>query len=203
MIARKFMMTAIAVSTLLWRVLHLLPEASAAEQSSALIADGTGKALRLWYNEPAPDSDAGWVNRSIPMGNGYMGVNVFGGTTSERIQITENSLYDSAEGRGLRRGGLNNFAEVYLDFGHNNTSNYERDLNLSEGVSHVKYTARRRGVLEGVFHKLPRQGDGDPSERVEGGGVVVHTAPHHPLFGLLANPDPSWRRATRSRSPVS
>ena len=98
------------------------------------------KTLRLFYNEPAPDSDAGWVNSSIPMGNGYMGVNVFGGTATDRIQITENSLYDSTEGGGLRHGGLNNFAEVYIDFGHNSTSNYERDLNLNEGVAHVKYT---------------------------------------------------------------
>jgi len=112
---------------------------SSAVQNPGLIADGPGKVLRLWYDEPAPDSDAGWENRSIPMGNGYMGVNVFGGTATERIQITENSLYSSTEGSGFRRGGLNNFAEVYLDFGHNNTSNYERDLNLNEGVSHVKY----------------------------------------------------------------
>jgi alpha-L-fucosidase 2 len=131
------MITALVVPTLTG--MHLAPEASAAEQDSGLIADRPGKALRLWYDEPAPDSNAGWVNRSIPMGNGYMGVNVFGGTASERIQITENSLYDSTEGRGLRRGGLNNFAEVYLDFGHNNTSNYERELILNEGISHVKY----------------------------------------------------------------
>ncbi|WP_246114711.1 glycoside hydrolase family 95 protein [Rubripirellula tenax] len=112
---------------------------SAEEPTSGLIAGGPAKTLRLWYDEPAPDNDDGWVNRSIPMGNGYMGVNVFGGTTSERIQITENSLYDSTEGRGLRHGGLNNFAEVYIDFGHNNISNYERELNLNEGVSHVRY----------------------------------------------------------------
>ena len=137
MLIRNLMITAFAVPTLTG--MHLAPEASAAEQNSGLIADRPGKALRLWYDEPAPDSNAGWVNRSIPMGNGYMGVNVFGGTASERIQITENSLYDSTEGRGLRRGGLNNFAEVYLDFGHNDTSNYERELNLNEGISHVKY----------------------------------------------------------------
>ncbi|WP_236624939.1 glycosyl hydrolase family 95 catalytic domain-containing protein [Rhodopirellula sp. SWK7] len=140
MVVRNLMTIILAVSALFWMGLYLVPEASAAEQRSALIADGAGKALRLWYNEPAPDSDAGWVNGSIPMGNGYMGVNVFGGTASERIQITENSLYDSVAGKGLRRTGLNNFAEVYLDFGHNKTSNYERDLNLNEGVSHVKYT---------------------------------------------------------------
>ena len=103
--------------------------------------DKAEKVLRLWYDEPAPDSDAGWADRSIPMGNGYMGVNVFGGTATERIQITENSLYDSEAGGGFRHGGLNNFAEVYLDFNHNQntTSNYERGLILNRGVSHVSY----------------------------------------------------------------
>ena len=111
-----------------------------AERSSSVIADQPSKALRLWYDAPAPDSDAGWVNRSIPMGNGYMGVNVFGGIERERIQITENSLYDWGVGdRGLKRRGLNNFAEVYIDFDHNDTSKYEQELNLKEGVSYVKY----------------------------------------------------------------
>ncbi len=99
------------------------------------------KSLRLWYNEPAPDSDEGWADRSIPMGNGYMGVNVFGGTATERLQITENSLYSSEVGGGFRHGGLNNFAEVYIDFGHHNTSNYMRHLNLDEGVSSVTYVS--------------------------------------------------------------
>jgi len=64
------------------------------------------KELTLWYDEEAPDSDMGWVNRSIPLGNGYMGVNVFGGTKSERIQITENSLFDGPSAPGLNRKGL-------------------------------------------------------------------------------------------------
>ncbi|WP_199271524.1 glycoside hydrolase N-terminal domain-containing protein [Cellulophaga sp. L1A9] len=101
--------------------------------------DAPEKALRLWYNEPALNSDTGWINRSIPMGNGYMGVNVFGGTETERIQITENSLYDWGEDRGLKRRGLNNFAEVYIDFDHDNTSNYKHELNLNKGVSFLEY----------------------------------------------------------------
>ena len=139
MFVRKSMTAAFAVFMLAWTGMGFAPELSAAEPPSGLLADRPGKALRLWYDAPAPDSNDGWVDRSIPMGNGYMGANVFGGTASERIQITENSLYDSTEGRGLRRGGLNNFAEVYLDFGHNNTGNYERELNLNEGVSQVRY----------------------------------------------------------------
>ncbi|MGQ1788072.1 glycosyl hydrolase family 95 catalytic domain-containing protein [Saccharicrinis sp. GN24d3] len=102
-------------------------------------ADRVTKSLRLWYNEPAPNNNTGWVNASIPMGNGYMGVNVFGGTETDRIQITENSLYDWGEDRGLKRRGLNNFAEVYIDFGHDNITDYKRELNLNEGVSFVKY----------------------------------------------------------------
>ena len=110
-----------------------------ADQPSNLIADQPGKAMRLWYDEPAPDSDFGWVNSSIPMGNGYMGVNVFGGIEKDRIQITENSLYDWGPDRGLKRRGLNSFAEVFIDFDHKKTSNYRRELNLNEGVSRVSY----------------------------------------------------------------
>ena len=106
---------------------------------SDLVSDQTGKTMRLRYDEPAPDSNLGWANRSIPMGNGYMGVNVFGGTEKDRIQITENSLYDWGPDRGLKRRGLNNFAEIFIDFDHKSASNYQQELNLNEGVSYVKY----------------------------------------------------------------
>ena len=94
------------------------------------------KQHKLWYAEPAPDSDWGWLDQSFPMGNGYMGVNIFGGVECERIQITENSTQDS----NARIGGLNNFAEVYIDFAHgNNSSNYTRELSLDEGLASVQY----------------------------------------------------------------
>jgi len=121
-------------------VVGCLPvNAFASEQGPKAGAADVGKSLRLWYDEPAPDNDEGWVNRSIPMGNGYMGVNLFGGTTSERIQITENSLYDWGQDRGLRRRGLNNFAEVYIDFDHENAINYKRELDLDAGLARVSY----------------------------------------------------------------
>lgn len=113
------------------------------------------KSMRLWYDEEAPDSDSGWISRSIPMGNGYMGINLFGGTKTERIQITENSLYDEVTRKGLRRTGLNNFAEVYIDFEHNKTSHYERGLNLNEGVSYVKYQQDGVKYLREYFTSYP------------------------------------------------
>ncbi|MDO7172465.1 glycoside hydrolase family 95 protein [Mariniflexile sp. AS56] len=112
----------------------------AQEKVNVTNSDSTKKILRLWYNEATPNTDKGWVNRSIPMGNGYMGVNVFGGTATERIQITENSLYDNGEkDKGLKRRGLNNFAEVFIDFNHNKIKDYKQELNLNKGLSFVEY----------------------------------------------------------------
>lgn len=140
MIIRSFITTVLAVSAL--SGMSIVPEVSGEEHNhnSGLISGQSGKPLRLWYDEPAPDSDFGWANASIPMGNGYMGINVFGGTERERIQITENSLYDWADkNSGLKRRGVNNFAEVYIDFDHSNVSSYTRELDLNKGISTVNY----------------------------------------------------------------
>lgn len=153
MFVRNLMTTALAVFALSGQ--HFASVASASDQHSGLIADQAGKALRLWYDEPAPDSNEGWINRSIPMGNGYMGINVFGGTASERIQITENSLYAGGQDRGLKRRGLNNFAEVYIDFDHNDTRNYERELNLNDAVSSVSYEQDGVGYTREYFTSYP------------------------------------------------
>ena len=104
---------------------------------SALAEEAKPYILR--YDSPAEDSNSGWANRSIPLGNGYMGANVFGRTDSERIQITENSLYEGPPTGGFARKGLNNFAEVYIDFNHKVVSNYEQTLDLNESISTVKY----------------------------------------------------------------
>ena len=124
-------------------------QASAAEDEF-----DTQKPLRLFYDEEAPYGnedieefnwgatvlDDGWERWSIPLGNGYMGVNVFGRTETERLQITENSMVDIRSSSTY--GGLTNFAEVYMDFGHvnENVTNYGRDLLLDEGTAHVQYT---------------------------------------------------------------
>ncbi|MFE9207365.1 glycoside hydrolase N-terminal domain-containing protein [Micromonospora sp. NPDC007230] len=108
---------------------------ASAEESTSFLTGTESKALKLWYDEPAADSNDGWVDSSIPMGNGYMGANLFGGTKTDRIQITENSTQDSNN----TIGGLNSFAEVYIDFNHNETNKYRRELALNEGVSRVQY----------------------------------------------------------------
>lgn len=110
------------------------------------------KELKLWYDSPAPfgnenlrkwegssasEPDDGWEKWSLPLGNGYLGACVFGRAKTERIQITENSLCNPYCNKS---GGLNNFAEVYLDFGHDRPQGYTRDLVLDDAVAHVQYS---------------------------------------------------------------
>lgn len=96
------------------------------------------KTYRLFYRSPALAGKAGeteaWEKWSLPLGNGYFGANVFGRTDTERIQLTEKSLSNPY---GI--GGLNNFSETFLDFGHDGVTNYERGLSLNEAAAYVKY----------------------------------------------------------------
>ena len=43
---------------------------------------------RLWYAAPAAD----W-NEALPLGNGRLGMMVFGGTAEERMQLNEESMW--------------------------------------------------------------------------------------------------------------
>ena len=90
----------------------------------------------LRYTKPALDCDYGWEHQSLPIGNGYLGANIFGGISRDRIQITENSLQNPGE-----MGGLNNFAELYLHFDHKKVTDYQRGLSLNDAVAYTRYTA--------------------------------------------------------------
>ena len=132
-------------------------------KSVVYINGGFMKKYELWYKNEAPYGnedfvlfsrghnipDDGWEKWSLPIGNGYMGVNIFGRTVTERLQITENSLcnpyiFDDRYPSG--NGGLNNFCELYLDFGHETekTQSYRRSLCLNDAVARTEY------IYEGV-----------------------------------------------------
>lgn len=91
----------------------------------------------LRYRKPAIDSDYGWEHQSLPIGNGWLGANIFGIVERDRIQITENSLQNPGDPNNL--GGLNNFAELYLHFDHNKVTDYERGLRLNDAVAYTYY----------------------------------------------------------------
>ncbi|MFI6294220.1 glycosyl hydrolase family 95 catalytic domain-containing protein [Nonomuraea sp. NPDC050790] len=52
----------------------------------------------LWFDEPAPDSNSGWEQRSLPIGNGALGATVFGGVGAERLQFNEKTLWTGGPG---------------------------------------------------------------------------------------------------------
>ena len=80
----------------------------------------------LWYDEPASNKgglipaneserpiDIDWERWSLPIGNGYMGASIFGGTSTERLQLTDKTLYI----RGLWGAETQtSFGDLYLDF---------------------------------------------------------------------------------------
>ena len=123
---------------IVFAVVSLLPMPAALSQMirATAPADRSGTALRLLYDHPAANNNDGWVSQSLPLGNGYMGVNLFGGVQQDRLQITENSLVDAPT---EKIGGLNNFAEVFLEFPHTASSKYSRDLMLNSATAHVSY----------------------------------------------------------------
>jgi len=121
----------------------------------------------LWEREPAPNRggvtepgkrlihfpyDEDWEHWSYPIGNGYMGANVFGRTDVERIQLTEKTLFNTGL-YGL--GGLTSFAEIDLHFNHENVRDYRRSLNLNESVAHVGYTADGVRYTRELFVSYP------------------------------------------------
>jgi alpha-L-fucosidase 2 len=119
---------------------------------TALVAQSNikNRIYEVWDDQPAPNrgkdysriqargypADPDWEAHSYPIGNGYMGANIFGRTDVERIQVTEKTLTNGAP---YGSGGMTNFAEVFLEFDHYEVNNYKRTLNLNEAISYVSY----------------------------------------------------------------
>jgi alpha-L-fucosidase 2 len=113
--------------------------------------DEARSVYELWEAAPAPNRgadynqvqsrgypyDRDWEHGSHPIGNGYIGANLFGRTDTERVQITDKTLH--VEGPYPARGGLSNFAELHLDFAHEDPADYRRALSLNEAIAYVGY----------------------------------------------------------------
>ena len=99
-----------------------------------------------------------WERWSLPVGNGYFGANVFGRTETERITVAEKTLATSwMKTDNYLAGGLNTFAELYIDVGHkfSDVSDYSRELDLSTAVATTKYTYRGVNYTREVFASYP------------------------------------------------
>jgi alpha-L-fucosidase 2 len=63
-------------------------------QSDAVSYGGKASGLTLWYDQPAAD----WESQSLPIGNGALGMSVFGGVRAEQLQFNEKSLWTGGPG---------------------------------------------------------------------------------------------------------
>jgi alpha-L-fucosidase 2 len=94
---------------------------------------------RLWYDKPA----AKWLE-ALPIGNGSLGGMIFGGTGQEHIQFNEGSLIT---GTTQTVGSYQPFGNIYIDFPFLKPENYNRSLNLNDGIHTVTFTS------DGVSYK--------------------------------------------------
>ena len=109
---------------------------------------------RIWFDTPAPDTGAGFEQYAIPLGNGYTGISVFGGTESELLSISDKTMFNpgvtgeknappaSDTTMQYGQGGLTNMSKAYIDFGHEfaQVTDYQRDLVMDTAQAHVRYT---------------------------------------------------------------
>jgi alpha-L-fucosidase 2 len=97
--------------------------------------------LTLWYQQPAKQA----LSEALPIGNGRMGALIFGEPERERICMDEESLWTGGEnpsGDYNTMGGYQFLGNVFVNFpGQKESSNYRRELNLSNAVSRVQFTA--------------------------------------------------------------
>ena len=110
--------------------------------------------MNLRYTIPAPTVNdglysrqndrplAGWEKWSLPLGNSYFGISVFGRIETERLQITENSvsnpgIYGTQWKEGM--GGTRTFGDIYIDTFHKDVENYERGLSVDRAIAYVSY----------------------------------------------------------------
>lgn len=141
----------------------------------------------LWYDEAATV----W-EEALPLGNGRLGVMVFGDPKSDRIQLNDDSLWphdlrwehppggpeelksvreillqgDARSADSLMVHYFSNksitrshqtLGDLYLNWEHDDVSDYKRSLDLSTAISHTNYKFEGHDVEQKVFVSHPHQ----------------------------------------------
>ena len=145
------------------------------------------QAQRLWYDEPAEV----W-EEALPLGNGRLGVMVFGKTANERIQLNDDSMWPADIGWGPTDGNKEDLeyirellfagkhveadqlivekfsrkgvtrshqtlGELFIQFEHQNITEYHRELDLNHAISTVSYKSDGQLITEKAFVSHPHR----------------------------------------------
>jgi len=103
--------------------------------------------LRLWYTQPASK----WLE-ALPIGNGSLGGMIYGGVDQEHIQFNEESLIT---GTTKTVGFYQPFGDLFVDFPLLKSENYNRSLNLNEGIHKVSFTLNDVNYQRECFASYP------------------------------------------------
>ena len=112
---------------------------------------------KIRFREPAVWNLKGWQRRSLSFGNGYFGVSEFGGTDVERLQLTEPTFHTQQKHPSSRwvQGNLTDAADLFVEFGHKDATDYVREMDLEDALVTVKYTAGGIDYTREMFASYP------------------------------------------------
>jgi len=108
-----------------------------------------GTEMRIWTDKPVvldpkPEKPRKyfqrmWGSSVYPIGNGRLGATIYGGTTEERIQFNEDTLWTGDEDY---TGAYQNFGEMFIALeNHDEVSGYRRELDFAKSMHTISYTA--------------------------------------------------------------
>jgi alpha-L-fucosidase 2 len=112
--------------------------------------------LVLWYQHPISSSNyltdslpmgeitpSHFMDEALPIGNGRSGALISGGVAREDLVLDEDSLWSGDENPSGDYGTMGTyqmFGHLIINLGgHDNFSNFRRDLDISDALAHVSY----------------------------------------------------------------
>jgi alpha-L-fucosidase 2 len=97
----------------------------------------------LWYQQPMHPGH--FMDEALPIGNGQSGGLVSGGVAHENIVLNEDSLWSGDANTSGDYGTMGTYqmlGNLVINLpGHENFSNYRRDLDIADALAHVSYEA--------------------------------------------------------------
>jgi alpha-L-fucosidase 2 len=101
------------------------------------------------------------MNEALPIGNGRMGALLFGSPHCERISVNESSLWTGGEnpsGNYDSMGAYQVLGNVLVNLpGQGTVTEYRRDLDLANALSHVSYSANGVNFQREFFCSHPAE----------------------------------------------
>jgi alpha-L-fucosidase 2 len=106
--------------------------------------------MKLWYTKPAAD----WESEALPIGNGFLGGMVYGGTHKDRIQLNEHTLWSGGPGKN---------------------ADYSRDI--FNNASKEEARAALRSLQDTLQEDMIRFSKNGKAHRDRSGKIVTHDYP--------------------------